>query len=201
MQHLRKKRDSGWENRVYQKRLMGMKAAKASSPLLFILCIQLLLEAVINPHAYQLDHKTLPEGRVEQCVMWKPLHCSILTNNHLNNIFLPGRMALDNKSHDLSSIFRTHMTERSDSYYLLSDLHKCTHQTHKLFLKLILIKSHLPPNKTFCSHCVSLCVVCGVHLRLCLCVNMQRPEQLCFILWDRVSHLTRGSVSVRLVGQ
>lgn len=110
-------------------------------------------------------------------------------------------MALDNKSHDLSSIFRTHMIERSDSYYLLSDLHKGTHQTHKLFLKLILIKSHLPPNKTFCSHCVSLCVVCCVHLRLCLCVYMQRPEQLCFILWDRVSHLTRGSVSVRLVGQ
>lgn len=96
-------------------------------------------------------------------------------------------MLLDSKPHDLSSIFRTHMIERSGCYYLLSDLHTCTHQTHKLFLKLILIKSHLPPNKTFWfSLCVCVdvcvCVVCCVHLRLCLCVNMQRPEQLCLIL-------------------
>lgn len=45
-------------------------------------------------------------------------------------------MALDNKPHDLSSIFRTLMIERSDSYYLLSDLHKGTHQTHKLFFNI-----------------------------------------------------------------
>lgn len=49
------------------------------------------------------------------------------------------------------------MIERSGCYHLLSDLHTCAHQTHKLFLKLILIKSHLPPNKPFCSHCVSVC--------------------------------------------
>lgn len=39
------------------------------SPAVHSVYLALPLEAVINPHAYQLDHKTFPEGRVEQCVM------------------------------------------------------------------------------------------------------------------------------------